>query len=347
MAFVADDLGAWMVGVLADAGRARVTELILGTEQERALRQAAATAVRLTAEEVRPDNVEEAAQVAAVISQVFSDPTTSASLPKGVTLLEGLESGIAGQLAVLDDASLTGTGSSSAEALGIDAGWIAENLTGHLVQQIMMRGARGGPLFPLASLLSQNVTQLQGQRLQDAVGRLVQEVSEMRARLGSDRLEARAQPRKVYVQYVLTLDGELEFDADAWVNAFSNERTRMVEEAVAERLDIDFDAYGGQGIAECIDGGELNFTESTDAERRAQWDAEVIESASRVYAGIGDYDEWPTDVPRPSATSSYTVTHEGVEYVILRNQDKTVAVFDVDGGGFKRLKAWPHEIESR
>lgn len=36
--FVADDLAAWLVGVLADAGRRKLTRLLLGSEQERALR---------------------------------------------------------------------------------------------------------------------------------------------------------------------------------------------------------------------------------------------------------------------------------------------------------------------
>ena len=33
--FVADDLGAWLVGMLADSGRKRLTTLVLGSEQER------------------------------------------------------------------------------------------------------------------------------------------------------------------------------------------------------------------------------------------------------------------------------------------------------------------------
>jgi len=47
--FVADDLGGWLVGLLADAGRRRLVASVLGTDQERALRQAAAAAVQRTA----------------------------------------------------------------------------------------------------------------------------------------------------------------------------------------------------------------------------------------------------------------------------------------------------------
>jgi hypothetical protein len=35
---VADDLGAWLVGLLADAGRKKLTALVMGGYQERALR---------------------------------------------------------------------------------------------------------------------------------------------------------------------------------------------------------------------------------------------------------------------------------------------------------------------
>jgi hypothetical protein len=38
--FVADDLGAWLVGLLADAGRRKLVAFVLGDEQERALRHA-------------------------------------------------------------------------------------------------------------------------------------------------------------------------------------------------------------------------------------------------------------------------------------------------------------------
>lgn len=48
MVFVADDLGAWLVGLLADAGRKKLTTLVLGADQEQALRSAATAAVRLT-----------------------------------------------------------------------------------------------------------------------------------------------------------------------------------------------------------------------------------------------------------------------------------------------------------
>jgi hypothetical protein len=38
MVFAADNLGAWLTGLLADAGRKRPTTLVLGTDQERARR---------------------------------------------------------------------------------------------------------------------------------------------------------------------------------------------------------------------------------------------------------------------------------------------------------------------
>jgi hypothetical protein len=151
MVFVADALGAWLVGQLADAGRKKLTELVLGSEQERALRRAADAAVWATAEEMGPSGGGQAGRVAMVISEVFRDPVPAAPPAGPVMLLEGLHAGIAGQLAVLDDAGLTETGQSSADVLGVPDAVLADRLTGHLVREIIVRGSGGGPLTPLAS----------------------------------------------------------------------------------------------------------------------------------------------------------------------------------------------------
>ena len=54
MVFVADDLGAWLVALLAEADRRKLTTLILGDEQTRALRPAATESVRRTVAELCP-----------------------------------------------------------------------------------------------------------------------------------------------------------------------------------------------------------------------------------------------------------------------------------------------------
>jgi hypothetical protein len=65
--FVADDLASWLVGLIADAGRKRLTTALFGTDQERALRSAATAAVQLTASDLRPDDDEQAEQAAASV----------------------------------------------------------------------------------------------------------------------------------------------------------------------------------------------------------------------------------------------------------------------------------------
>ena len=182
MVFVADDLGAWLVGLLADAGRKKLTTLVLGSGQERALRQAAAAAVQATAEEMSPSGSEQAGQLAMVISEVFHEPMPEAGLAGLVTLLDGLQAGIARQLAVLDDARLTGVGQSSADVLGVPGTGMAERLTGHLVREIILRGSRGGPLKPLADQLNHDLTHLQGQRVEGMLARLANEVRDALAR---------------------------------------------------------------------------------------------------------------------------------------------------------------------
>jgi hypothetical protein len=91
--FVADALGGWLVGQLADAGRKKLTELVLGSEQERALRRAADVAVWATAEEVSPSGGEQAGQVAMVISEVFRDPVPDAPLAGAGDAAGGTASG--------------------------------------------------------------------------------------------------------------------------------------------------------------------------------------------------------------------------------------------------------------
>ena len=176
MVFVVDDLAAWLVGLLADAGRRKLTTLVLGGVQDRALQQAAIAAVQDTADELSPCDSQRAGQIAMVISEVFRVQAPDAPLAGVATLAEGLQAGIAGQLAVLDDAGLTGTWQSSAEVLGVPGAVLADRLTGHLVREIMLRGSRGGPLTALADQLNHDLTHLQGQRLEGMLAQLANEV---------------------------------------------------------------------------------------------------------------------------------------------------------------------------
>jgi len=140
--------------------------------------------------ELGPGNNEQAAQLAAVISQVFNEPVAGEPPAGQTTVLEALQSGIAEQLTVLDDASLTGTGQSSADALGVSGAVVAEKLTGHLLWEIVNSGIRGGPLFPLASQLNDDVTHLRGQRIEAALGQLADEIRQALTRRDAARTVA-------------------------------------------------------------------------------------------------------------------------------------------------------------
>jgi hypothetical protein len=117
--FVADNLTAWLVGLLADAGGKKLTRLVLGSDQDRVLRQAATAAIGATAVELGVCGDDQAAQLAAVVSEVFRNPAPDTALTGPATLLEALQAAVEGQLAVLDDADVTGTGQSAAEVLGV------------------------------------------------------------------------------------------------------------------------------------------------------------------------------------------------------------------------------------
>jgi hypothetical protein len=170
--FVADDLGAWLVGLLADAGRKKLTALVLGSDQERALRKASADAVLATAAEMNL-SAEQARQLASAIRKAFRKPVRGAPLANSVTMLEMLQTGIARQLAVLDDAEPIGAGQSLADVQGMRGAMLPERLTSHLVREIMLRGSGGGPLTPLADQLNHDLTHLQGRRVEGMLARLV------------------------------------------------------------------------------------------------------------------------------------------------------------------------------
>jgi hypothetical protein len=102
--FVADALRQWLIEQLGDASRRKLTELTLGSQQERPLQRSADASVCATAEEMSLAGGEEASQVAVVSARC--------SVTRRQTYrwaLEGLRAGIAGQLAVVDDAELTYT----------------------------------------------------------------------------------------------------------------------------------------------------------------------------------------------------------------------------------------------
>jgi tetratricopeptide (TPR) repeat protein len=173
VAVVVDDLGAWLVGVLADAGRRKLVTFVLGDERERALLEACRAAVTATAAGLEPNDAAAADHVALVIGEVFRAPAAQLA-GEHDTLLEALQAGIAAQLAVLADRDITTEpGWSSADALGVSAAEVTQQLTRHLEREITGRGARGGPLEPLSSQLNSDRLFLQGLRLEGKVDRVL------------------------------------------------------------------------------------------------------------------------------------------------------------------------------
>jgi hypothetical protein len=196
VAFVADDLGAWLVGLLADAGRRKLVAFVLGDEQVRALQQACRAAVTGTAAELRPGDAAAAGEVAMVVGEVFRTPAPQLPAGEHGTVLEDLRAGIAAQLAVLDDPDITTEpGWSSAGALGVSAAQVAETLASRLVREITGRGARGGPLEPLASQLGHDRSFLLGLRLEGKIDHVDSLLAAMLAVVGEARPKTSGQER--------------------------------------------------------------------------------------------------------------------------------------------------------
>ncbi len=179
MVSLADDLVAWLLGRVADAGLKQLAKRLRGKDRQGALLAAAEAAVQATAGELRPEGGDRAMQLAMVIDQVFKEPLPHSPTTGDQTLLESIRAGISNQLAPLADPNLTGVGSSSAELLEVPTDELAEKLSSHLVRQILDRGTHGGPLTDLADQLNHDATRLlgqatylQGQRIEDMVLRL-------------------------------------------------------------------------------------------------------------------------------------------------------------------------------
>jgi hypothetical protein len=170
MGFVAEAFAGWLLGQLADAGRVGLGGWLGGNDQERALQQVAEAAITATAGEFRPrpagaDDVQGPEHLTRVIDQVFQQaPTPAEALAGHASLLQGLQAGVAARLAALDQVDLTGIGQSSADLLGVEVPAVTETLTRHLVREILVAGAGGGPLTPLAAQLNHDLTHLQGQQ---------------------------------------------------------------------------------------------------------------------------------------------------------------------------------------
>ena len=69
--------------------RKKLTTLVLGTDQQRALWEAATAAIESAATELDPSGGDQAGQMAMVVSEVFREPTPGALLAGRATLLGG------------------------------------------------------------------------------------------------------------------------------------------------------------------------------------------------------------------------------------------------------------------
>jgi hypothetical protein len=170
MVFLADDFTAWLVAIMADAGRRKLSQVFNGTdEQGKALRSAAAAAIKATACELRPGDEMAAENLARVIDELFKVPTRDDVHDADASASQALVTSISAQFAVLDDACMTGVGQSAADSLEVSTAELTEKLYGHLRQQIVLLGSRGGPLAPLANELNHEATHRGLEQIADAI----------------------------------------------------------------------------------------------------------------------------------------------------------------------------------
>jgi hypothetical protein len=193
--FVVDALGSWLVEQAASSLARRLGERMLGSEQQRALHEVGRKAIWRTAAQLAPVDAEHAAMV---VDEVFqaelpADKTLDGGTGRSATVLEALCAGMAARLLVLGDPTVTGTGISSAQALGVPVELLTQTLIQEVLEEIRIRALGGGPLEPLARQLNDDVTHLQ-LRGQARLGlRTAAAVEQLAEQLG--RLTEQARPR--------------------------------------------------------------------------------------------------------------------------------------------------------
>ena len=200
-----------------------------------------------------------------VISEVFREPVPAAPLPGSAMLLEALQAGIAGQLAVLDDAGLTGTVQSSADVLGVPGRVLADKLTGHLVREIIVRGSGGGPLVPLADQFNHELTRLQGRRIEGMIAQLAGEIRDALARPDSGLTVAGRPLEEVTDPFVLEVHRPVQLaDAPPGLPVLPPYVSREHDEVLGQVVRAAAD--GRSGIAVLAGGSSTGKT-------RACWEA--------------------------------------------------------------------------
>jgi hypothetical protein len=276
VAFVADDLAAWLVALLAESGRKRLTTFVLGDDQERALRRAATAAVQRTAEQLCPVDDAQAEQLELVISRVFSEQVSTRRLAIHATVLEELQAGVAERLAALGDGGYAGRRWPSGQRLGVPADLLAQTLSGHLMREILGRGTRGGPLAPLAAQLNHDVTHLQGRRLEGALGQLTVVIQDALAGLNDAHRAALAQLPQAAARPAVQ-GGEPADPAAGYDGGASRQAVRLLVEAYRVAQSITDGWWRAVALAEIAE-----VSAASDPGRAARIAAEAEQCAQSI-----------------------------------------------------------------
>ncbi len=293
--------GVWLVDQLTDAGPMPVDTWLLGTDQRRAVQEAAAAAIEATARQLRPtpttDDTQGVNHLERIIAQVFQMPPTPSESPaERVTLLEELWARVAARLAVLDDVNLTGTGQSSAQLLGVSVPTLAELLIRHLLREFIVRGGADGSLAPLAAQLNHDLVQLQGQQQNASLGRLAKDLQVTLDRTGQQIQSIPAKTTPPLGRPVHELTDPFALEVHRAIDAPDRAAPLPVLPIYVER---DHDRQLHAVIQQAIEGrstAAVLVGGAATGKTRAAWEA--------IQALPGDWRVWhPIDPSRPDATA--------------------------------------------
>lgn len=171
MPVVAESFEIWLIGILTNESPKWVAILMCNEELKLALTRAARVAVQRAAQDLSPAYVgladpgaaglKPAEQVITLINHAFGLPVPCPPLAGNATILEAIGAGISVQLAAAENSAPIAVSQASGEAYGVRAAVLAETLTSHLLQEIVIGGSRLRLLSALASQLADDAANLQ------------------------------------------------------------------------------------------------------------------------------------------------------------------------------------------
>jgi Effector-associated domain 2 len=158
-------LVAWIVGVLGDKTLKGLRTIVLGKPERQALAVAMDIACRSLLEDVPPEARESLGQM---LADCFSEPPAAVRDGR-VSVKDALIQGLQAKISPLADPSITSTGRSRLDQLGVDGSRLIAEIPGTIIRSIQQVGPSYPVLQPLIAQLNADSVQERVDQILDMV----------------------------------------------------------------------------------------------------------------------------------------------------------------------------------